>query len=67
MKHITGSLFSLGKIVGILLVISLELMLKDTQWRLILSVTLLLAIIQSILLRFVGIDTPYEWVSRGKT
>lgn len=64
LRSVTGTFFALGKIVGVLLVITLELLIGEQGWRIILSVTALLALVQSILLAFIGIDTPYEWIAR---
>jgi hypothetical protein len=65
LRFITGTFFGLGKIAGVLTVIILELLLGEGAWRLLLSVTLILALVQSAVLAVIGIDTPYEWISRG--
>jgi hypothetical protein len=65
LRFITGTFFGLGKIAGVLTVIILELLLGEGAWRLLLSVTVILALVQSAVLAVIGIDTPYEWISRG--
>lgn len=45
--------------------IILELMLGENAWRFLLSVTAILALIQSSILAVIGLDTPYEWIARG--
>jgi hypothetical protein len=45
-----GTFFGLGKIIGVLLSISLALVLGEEAWRLLLSVNLIIALIQSVLL-----------------
>jgi hypothetical protein len=49
----------------VLTVIILELILGEAGWRILLSVTAILALVQSAILMVIGIDTPYEWISRG--
>lgn len=65
LRSVTGTFFGLGKVAGVLAVIILELLLGEGAWRVLLSVTAVLAFIQSIILVFIGIDTPYEWIARG--
>ena len=59
MRSLTGTFFSLGKIIGIILVIGLGILIGDEGWRILLSMTGVLGLIQSIALTFIGIDTPY--------
>ncbi len=65
MRSITGSFFGLGKVIGVILVIVLELMLGEEAWRFLLSVTAILALIQSAILAVIGVDTPDEWIARN--
>jgi SP family galactose:H+ symporter-like MFS transporter len=65
MRAVIGTFFALGKIMGVLLVIILELWLGDENWRILLSITAILACLQSIVLMIVGIDTPSEWIARS--
>lgn len=65
MRSVTGTFFGLGKIVGVLTVILLELLLGEEAWRILLSVTAILALMQSAALAVIGVDTPYEWIARG--
>ena len=59
MRSLTGTFFSLGKNIGIILEIGLQIWIGDEGWRILLGMTGVLALIQSIALTFIGIDTPY--------
>jgi MFS family permease len=65
MRATTGTFFALGKVIGVLTVILLELLLGEGAWRFLLSVTAVLAVVQSALLAVVGVDTAHEWIGRG--
>jgi SP family galactose:H+ symporter-like MFS transporter len=67
MRATTGTFFGLGKIIGVLTVIILELLLGEGAWRFLLSVTVILALTQSAILAVIGVDTPHEWIARGDT
>lgn len=62
MRRMLGLFFSLGKIVGVMFVILLEIVLRAANvtfaYRIILSFTAVFAIIQIILLFFFGSNTP---------
>ena len=57
-----GLFFSFGKVVGVLISIFIELGLRssdiDYKWRVILSMTAPLSILQAVLIFFFGSDTP---------
>ena len=62
--------FSFGKIVGVLLSIFIELILNKAiglSWgyRIILSLTAGLSVLQAILIFIFGSDTPTEMLERG--
>ena len=64
-----GLFFSLGKIVGVIYVIVLEIILREAGaqygYRLVLSFTAVFAVIQAILMFFFGSDTPTEKMEQG--
>mgnify|MGYP000341992973 CR=1 FL=1 len=65
-----GLFFSFGKIVGVLLAIFLELILHKAiglswDYRIILSLTAGLSVLQAILIFCFGSDTPTEMLERG--
>jgi MFS transporter, SP family, galactose:H+ symporter len=66
MRRMLGLFFSLGKIIGVLFVIVLELILRKTgvgvSYRIILSLTAVFALIQSTLLLCFGFNTPTEMI-----
>ncbi len=57
-----GLFFSLGKILGVLIVIVIELILEaldlEYAWRIILSLTGLFSVLQAVLIFLFGSDTP---------
>jgi MFS family permease len=65
-----GLLFSLGKVVGVLVIIAMELSFHalevDLGWRVILSMTAIFSILQAILIYFFGSDTPTEMIEKGE-
>lgn len=64
MRRMLGLFFSLGKIIGVMFVIILELILNkynvDIAFRIILSMTGVFSILQAILIFFFGSDTVTE-------
>lgn len=64
-----GLFFSLGKIIGVLFVIIIELIFEDVHleigWRIILSMTAGFSILQAILIFLFGSDTPAEMIEKG--
>ena len=65
-----GLFFSFGKIVGVLVAIFLELILTkgiglSWDYRIILSLTAGLSVLQAVLIFFFGSDTPTEMLERG--
>lgn len=65
-----GLFFSLGKVFGILVVIAVEKITIQAlnlsfAYRIILSATAPLAILQAILIFFFGSDTPTEMIEKG--
>lgn len=65
-----GLFFSFGKILGVMIAISLQHILDvahvSISWRVILSVTFPLAIVQVILLFIFGFDTPSELIEKER-
>lgn len=65
-----GLFFSLGKVVGVLLVIAVEFIVRGIglsyDYRIVLSMTAVLSILQAILIFFFGSDTPTEMIEKGK-
>jgi SP family galactose:H+ symporter-like MFS transporter len=70
MRRMMGLFFSFGKILGVLFVISLELIFGainlDIGWRIILSMTAAFSILQAVLIFFFGSDTPTELIEKGR-
>lgn len=70
LRKMLGLFFSLGKIVGVLIVIMIELILDAAPspigFRIILSMTAVFSILQAILIFFFGSDTPAEMIEKGK-
>lgn len=67
-----GLFFSFGKVVGVLIAIAIELILNKAlgvswsfSFRIILSLTAVLTVLQSILIFCFGSDTPTEMMERG--
>lgn len=62
LRKLLGLFFSLGKIIGVLVVIILELIFHALHvqigWRILLSMTAVFAILQAILIFFFGSNTP---------
>ena len=66
-----GLFFSFGKVVGVLVVIFIEKVTIQAlnlpyAYRIILSATAPLAILQAVLIFFFGSDTPTEMIEKGK-
>lgn len=63
-----GLFFSLGKIVGVMVVIVIELILNnfnvEISYRIILSMTGVFSVLQSLLIFFFGSDTPTEMLEK---
>jgi len=64
-----GLFFSLGKIIGVLFVIIIELSFEAASvklgWRVILSMTAGFSVLQAILIFFLGSRTPTECLEHG--
>ena len=64
MRRLLGLFFSLGKIVGVLIAIALELIFQAVQlqigWRIILSMTAFFSPLQALLIFLFGSETPTE-------
>ena len=70
LRRMLGLFFSFGKIVGVLVAIFLELILNKAiglswDYRIILSLTAGLSVLQAVLIFFFGSDTPTEMLERG--
>ena len=66
-----GLFFSFGKIVGVLIAIFLELIVRQAlnlsyAFRIILSLTAVFSVLQAVLIFCFGSDTPTEWIERGE-
>jgi sugar phosphate permease len=61
-----GLFFSFGKIMGVMIVISLELIFNAAPftiyWRVLFSMTGVFAVLQTTLIFFFGKDTPTELI-----
>jgi hypothetical protein len=62
-----GLFFSFGKVIGVLLVIFVEIIVVKIldlsyAYRIILSLTAVFSVLQSVLIFFFGSDTPYELI-----
>ncbi len=70
LRKLLGLFFSLGKVIGVLIVIILELILSAAEvtykYRIILSLTAFFSVIQAILIFFFGSNTPTEFIERGQ-
>lgn len=70
MNKMLGIFFSLGKVVGVLLAIAVEVIMRaiglEYGYRIILSMTAFLSVLQAILIFFLGSDTPTEMIEKGK-
>lgn len=70
LRKMLGLFFSLGKIIGVLVVIIIEMILDEYPspigYRIILSMTAVFSILQAILIFFFGSDTPAEMIEKGK-
>jgi hypothetical protein len=70
MNKMLGIFFSLGKVVGVLLAIAVEVIMRaiglEYGYRIILSMTAFLSVLQAILIFFFGSDTPTEMIEKGK-
>lgn len=68
LRKMLGLFFSLGKILGVLVVIMVELLLdinpSPIDYRIILSMTGVLSILQAALIFFFGSDTPAEMLEK---
>lgn len=68
MRRLLGLFFSLGKIVGVMVVIVIELILNnfnvEISYRIILSMTGVFSVLQSLLIFFFGSDTPTEMLEK---
>ena len=64
MRRLLGLFFSLGKIIGVMVAVLLELILKSLNvgisFRIILSMSAVFSVLQAILIFFFGSDTPTE-------
>lgn len=64
-----GLFFSFGKCIGVLLVISLSLILTSVgvaiSWRILLSTTAVLSLLQALLIFLFCSDTPVEMIEKG--
>lgn len=69
LRKMLGLFFSLGKIIGVLLVIIIQMILDEHPspigYRIILSMTAVFSILQAILIFFFGSDTPAEMIEKG--
>ena len=66
-----GLFFSFGKVLGILISIFIELIVNQAlklsfAYRIILSVTAVLSVLQAVLIFCFGSDTPTEMIEKGK-
>ena len=66
-----GLFFSFGKMVGVLLAIFIQLIITQAlglsyAFRIILSVTAVLSVLQAVLIFFFGSQTPTELLERGQ-
>lgn len=70
LRKMLGLFFSLGKIIGVLVVIIIEMILDEYPnpigYRIILSMTAVFSILQAVLIFFFGSDTPAEMIEKGK-
>ncbi|CAM6006077.1 unnamed protein product [Sphagnum balticum] len=70
MRRKLGLFFSLGKVIGVLFVIVLELILTGSgvviEWRIILSMTAVFSVLQAIFMYFFGSHTPSEMFEKGR-
>lgn len=70
LRKMLGLFFSLGKIIGVLVVIIIEMILDEYPspigYRIILSMTAIFSILQAVLIFFFGSDTPAEMIEKGK-
>lgn len=74
LRKMLGLFFSLGKVFGVLLVIAIQLILSaigdaafySWGYRIVLSMTALLSVLQSVLIFCFGSDTPTEMIEKGK-
>jgi len=70
LRRLLGLFFSLGKIIGVIYVILLELFLRLANvaiaYRIILSFTAIFSLIQAVLMFFFGSNTPTEMMEHGK-
>jgi sugar phosphate permease len=68
LRRLLGLFFSLGKIVGVMVVIVIELILNnfnvEISYRIILSMTGVFSVLQSLLIFFFGSDTPTEMLEK---
>lgn len=66
LRKMLGLFFSLGKIIGVLVVIIIEMILDEYPnpigFRIILSMTAVFSLLQAILIFFFGSDTPAEMI-----
>jgi hypothetical protein len=71
LRRLLGLFFSLGKIIGVIYVILLEIFLRlagvAIAYRIILSFTAVFSVIQVILIFCFGSNTPTEMMENGNT
>ena len=70
LRKMLGLFFSFGKILGVLISIIVELIVVQAlnlsfAYRIILSLTAPMSVLQAVLIFFFGSDTPTEMIERG--